>query len=247
MYPQCTTASTKANRVSRALFAPTSEVKRLSGIRTDSDEPVLLCSAHYCQVYRQVHPPMKCASCGAFPKPGSKFTHHSPDASLVSRYLHEIDHMVEEIQPNDNLCMTCYKVHLSVVSVIEASDATSFVTSLISDISLWLLAKESNTNTLTKSILEIVIFVSKHLLDDKALLLTTASMIFLEAYTGQRDIDSVSSVALELEIGNSTIKFSSRWLLNQLIFHLHKYMTCKSVHRKYGTIIIVQKGRRPFG
>ena len=56
-----------------------------------------------------------------------------------------------------------------------------------------------NTDQLTKAILSSVIFVAKHLLAQKALLLPWVSQIFLNVYTGD-----MNSVKVSLEVGDST-------------------------------------------
>lgn len=38
-------------------------------------------------------------------------------------------------------------------------------------------------------------------------------------------------------VGEGTVKFSSRWLLNQLFVYLSPYMSYKCVHMKFGTIL----------
>ena len=87
-----------------------------------------------------------------------------------------------------------------------------------------------NTDHLTKAILSSVIFVAKHLLAKKALLLPWVCQIFLNAYTGDMNLVQVS-----LEVGDSTVQFSSRWLLHQLITFLDVYMMHKCIHMKFGT------------
>ena len=52
---------------------------------------------------------------------------------------------------------------------------------------------------------------------------------------------SIKSVDLTLEVGVSVVKFSSRWLLNQLI-NLHPYMQYKCVHMKFCTVIYHKGG-----
>ena len=93
---------------------------------------------------------------------------------------------------------------------------------------------------MTNSILESVLFVAKHLLEDKALQLTTVASVFIESYTGEKVNNMLESI--EIEMGNSKIKFSNRWLLNQLICYLNKYMLCRCVHRKYGTTLYKRDG-----
>ena len=63
MYAGCTT---EGRKVSKALFAPTEEIKRVSGVDTKSDT-VLFCSLHYSQVYKYFKQPQKCAFCMATP------------------------------------------------------------------------------------------------------------------------------------------------------------------------------------
>ena len=52
------------------------------------------------------------------------------------------------------------------------------------------------------------------------------------SYTG-----SVNSVELSLELGESNVQFSSRWLLHQLIVYLDSHMLYKCVHKNFGTIL----------
>jgi len=62
-------------------------------------------------------------------------------------------------------------------------------------------------------------------------LLSWTCKVFLEAYW-LADADSVNSVDLSLELGESIVKFSSKWLLNQLIIYLQPYLIYKCVHKK---------------
>ena len=47
---------------------------------------------------------------------------------------------------------------------------------------------------------------------------------------------------MNLEIGDSTVKFSSRWLLHQLIIHLEAHMSYTCIHKKFGTILYRKHG-----
>ena len=78
--------------------------------------------------------------------------------------------------------------------------------------------------------------VAKHLLQNKAVLLPWACKVFVETYTG-----SVNMVDLHLELGESIVQFSSRWLLHQLIVYLNSYMLYKCTHKKFG-IMLYRKG-----
>ena len=78
------------------------------------------------------------------------------------------------------------------------------------------LRPKPNTNKLTTSILAAVIYVAKQLLLQKALLLPWASQIFLQSYNSHHT-DTTTSAKLILELDESEVIYSSRWLLNQLI------------------------------
>ena len=82
--------------------------------------------------------------------------------------------------------------------------------------------QDTNTTKLVKAILETVTFVGNHLLEEKALLLSSASIVFLESYECKQCYTNISSVDVTLETADSYIKFNSRWLLNQLIAHLNR-------------------------
>ena len=84
---------------------------------------ILVCSKHYRTVHRQLHPVTHCASCGAKPKHGH-FIRHSPDATKVSAYLSGTSED-KVIQPQDYLCYTCYKLHLSILTSLEAEPKNS--------------------------------------------------------------------------------------------------------------------------
>ena len=232
MYPGCTTDHGK---VFKALFAPVDEIKRVSGVSTESDT-VMLCSLHYSHIYKYFNQPLKCAFCNAIPKAGSTFTHHSPDAQFVADYFNKIDNNFNvNLSPTDYLCLNCYKLHLSIVTA-EAQSS-----SLADDIDIWTLAQaEHSDDKLTNSVLDAVLFVGKNLLEDKALLLSTVSSVFIESYTGEKIMNKHESIVIEMK--NSVIKFSNRWLLNELICYLNRYMLCKCVHKKCCTILYKRDG-----
>ena len=69
-------------------------------------------------MHRQLHPVTHCASCGAKPK-HDHFIGHSSDATKVSAYLSGTSED-KVIQSQDYLCYTCYKLHLSILTSLEA-------------------------------------------------------------------------------------------------------------------------------
>ena len=129
-------------------------------------------------------------------------------------------------------------MHLAILSSFETQHLP-VNECLLSDIELW---QNDTSSILTKSILEAVITVAKELYQDKAILLTSACAVFLEAYTGERYTESISSLEVYIETGDSTIHFTSRWLLHQLIIHLKNYMDFRCIHKKFGTILYKHGG-----
>ena len=177
-------------------------------------------------MHRQLHPVTHCASCGAKPKHGH-FIRHSPDATKVSAYLSGTSED-KVIQPQDYLCYTCYKLHLSILTSLEAEPKNSNE-HLRANMDIWRVKyNDENTDVLTRAILHVVLVVSDHLLLEKAILLPQACKLFLDSY-GVSHTSSIKSVDLDLDVGDSIIKFSSRWVLNQLMLYLNPYMECRSI------------------
>ena len=75
----------------------------------------------------------------------------------------------------------------------------------------------------TKAIVSSVIYVAQHLLVQKALLLPWVCQVFLNVY-GIQPSEDTNTVQVTLDVGDSSVKFTSRWLLHQLITHLDGYM-----------------------
>ena len=101
--------------------------------------------------------------------------------------------------------------------------------------------KDYSTDLLTKAVLKAVLHVSEHLLHQKAVLLPDVCHDFLEAF-GITHYGGIASVDLRLEMGDSTVQFSSRWLLHQLIIYLHPYLQYKCIHMKFGTVLFRKGG-----
>ena len=101
--------------------------------------------------------------------------------------------------------------------------------------------KAHNTDQLIKAVLSSVIFVAKYLLIQKALLLPWVCQVFLTAY-GIQYTGDIKSIQVTLVVGDSSVKFSSRRLLHQLIIHLDGYMMHKCIHMKFGTVLYRRGG-----
>ena len=130
----------------------------------------------------------------------------------------------------------CYKAHLILLNGIICEPDT-FKNRLNGDIDKLLLAQESSSSQLLRSILEAAIFVGSNLIKNKAVLLSTVSTIFAEAYTGCKVTTNASEIALHIETEDCITKFNSRWLLNYLIIYLNDYLQFKCVHKRFGNML----------
>ena len=199
------------------------------GIVVTSEGPPLLCQRHYQHLYRQAHAPAVCADCGAKPKYGTTFSRHSPNATLITVHLKESTGFEGEIKDDDTICMSCYKCHLSILQETSGSINRA---ALEYDINTWKHQLPNCEDTLTIALLTSVVHVATELLQDRALLLPQVCDVFLSKYGTVRN-----SSQLYLEVGDSEVQFSSRWLLHQLIVYLHSYMRYKCIHKKFGIVL----------
>ena len=88
-------------------------------------------------------------SCGAYPKNGTNFCRHSPDAIKVSEHLSNTTGQNVEIKPSDYICYTCYRTHCSIIESLMAPHGSK--TSLQRSIEEWVSEYNANTtNKLTK-------------------------------------------------------------------------------------------------
>ena len=139
----------------------------------------------------------------------------------------------------DYICSTCYKLH---VTILE-SKAGLPINQSLSEITAFLKSKLSNTeDRLASCIRQIVLYVAQFLLSDSALLLPDVSRMFFISYGFELDGDTITNASYELEGLEGIVKFSSKWLLQQLILQLHEHMSYKCVHKKFGTILYNKRG-----
>ena len=221
---KCVYSECSANSHSKKIIVPTSTTKAALIDLLDTTQPITICERHYQQLYRQTNKCNACACCGAMPKARhGDYTRHSPDAIAVSSYLTEYTEFGMTFSANDAICKSCYNMHLTIIQRMEKQDN---IRELQSDLMIWAMTVEDkHTNALTRAILLTVIFVAKMLKNDKALLLPHAVNVFQTHYSALAGEDS----NMLLELGDSTIAFSARWLLSQLIIHLQPYMNYRCV------------------
>ena len=172
---------------------------------------------------------------------GTCFTRHSPNASLLNELLSqctELEGTHSMITDEDYICSSCYKTHLALIKSREEQDVSSDV-GLNDLIGIWeCKVCDSDTDKLTRTVLHTALYVARELLNQRAVLLPGVSRTFLLTY-GHSLSESDEQI---LEGGEDTIKFSSRWLLRQLIMHLCNHMDYKCIHKKFGTMFFRKGG-----
>ena len=228
-----------ANRFSDKLitpaFASVADLEKLLGVESSENTSLLLCPNCYTKLHR-LYTTQNCSSCGTMPKPGSKLYRHSPDSILVSKYIKDTTGNDLKITPDDLICTSCYNSHCKIINSIKCEQIGSDEM-LAKCIAEWEARKLAhNTDRLTSAILSSVLFVAKHLLPHKAVLLPWVCSVFLQAY-GITHTGDIKSAQIVVEVGDGSVNFSSRWLLHQLIIYLDTFMAHKCMHMKFGTIL----------
>ena len=212
------------------------------GAQSTADSPLLLCPKHYTTLYRQLHATQSCVSCGIRPKQGTSFTRHSPNATLINSILSELnfDESAVHIQENDYVYNTCYKTHLAMLKYKDNKDnETCDSKKLMQLMESWKITIANDaTDAITKAILHTVLYVADEIMHERAVLLPRASQVFLAVYTE----NSACQTVHVLEVGEGTIKYTTQWLLNQIILHLEPFINYRCIHKKFGTLLFRKGG-----
>ena len=231
MYKECAVTSEKEKFI-------TSSHESFRKMLGTTEQLVVLCEKHYQLAYRQIHGHKQCAACGAKPKfRQDAYIRHSPDPITVSQYLSEHTEFSVSLLPTDCICKSCYDIHIVILKSLEEQPGSP-QQNLQSDIDLWKMTiADDNTIELTRAVLNTVLFVAKLLQHDKAILLPQAATVFREYYSPAEDDNDVY-----LEVRDGFIKFSTRWLMNQLILYLQPYMGYRCVVDRLGTLLYPRNG-----
>ena len=160
MHPQC--ANKFHDKLIKPAFATITELEKLLGVQSSADSPFLLCPTCHTKLYHQFNPVLNCTSCGATPKPGKKFCHHSPNVTIVFQYLKDTTGTDIVISPDDWICTNCYNTHCSIIKSIKY-EQTGSNEMLGKAIEVWeVTANTHSTDKFTKATLSSVILMTKH-------------------------------------------------------------------------------------
>ena len=197
-------------------------------MKLNTQQPVTICATHY----RQVHSQSTCAGCGAKPKfRQHAYTRHSPDAIAISQYLNERTGFDSNFTVIDTFCKSCYDMNLVILRHIEKQSNVPHL-QLQSEMNMWdRKIKDETVNELTRAVMTTVLFVAGSFQQGRRALLLPQCVV-LGSYPPAKDNND-----LYLELGDGIIKFSSRWLLHQLITYIQPYMNYKCVTNKIGTLL----------
>lgn len=157
-------------------------------------------------------------------KAGKAFQRHSPNAQQVGEYMLLNGLSTNIFTSSDTICYRCYKLHTAIMKSLQEHEE-------LSDTEV--LAQQFSTASLTTSV-EVAInaaalHVAQAFLKQQALLLPNVAQVFLSRYSSPQHCLTPQNLHLE----DSTINFSNRWLLCQLIIKLGPFLSHKCVHRKF--------------
>ena len=156
---------------------------------------------------------------------------HSPDANTVSDYFEQTGFSLN-ISASDLICKSCYDMHTIVMKHIN-KQLDTHESKFESDIELWkFIAQETDTDNVTRAAIRTVLLVASKFRQNKAILPQAVSVFikYFDPCVTQED-------KINLEMKHGIIKFSSKWLMQQLIIYLQPYMSYKCVVRKLGTLL----------
>ena len=135
--------------------------------------------------------------------------------------------------PADVICSSCYKLHLQIIN--NKGNKNEPNDSDLEAIIHQLDAQRKEEHDIAQSALYAVgSYVANELYNQRAmLLLPQASKMFLKEYG--TDDDGMYNVYIEFN--KTSIKYFSKWLLEQLIIILGIQMSYKCIHKKFGVVL----------
>ena len=132
-------------------------------------------------------------------------------------------------------------MHSNIVKALKGPPAQQHDNELQHNINAWTTnLNDEHKITLTKSIFSAALFVAEYLKQQKAVLLPWICQVFQSTHCATSSSDLAST--LVLEVGDSNVNFSARWLLNQLILYFYQHMAYKCIHKKFGTVLYRKGG-----
>ncbi len=125
--------------------------------------------------------------------------------TVVCTYIHE---MMGYNQKIDYICTNCYKIHATILNIVEPHDmrqvAKKSLKHIIESMSLRL-NQDNGEDHLTSCITQIILYVAQSLEQDCALLLPEVSKIFLNMYGYNLHDASINDMVYEIEMQEGSV------------------------------------------
>ena len=236
LHPECSTPHEKVNAVS---FTSKALIGATLCCTVPEAEDAYLCINHYQLLYRTLRKQssVPCAACGAKPLWDTQFSRHCPDCDLVVENMRTTLGEELNLTPADVICSSCYKLHLQIIN--NKGNKNEPNDSDLEAIIHQLDAQRREEHDIAQSALYAVgSYVANELYNQRAMLLPQASKMFLKEY-GTDDDDMYN---VYIEFNKTSIKYSSKWLLEQLIIILGIHMSYKCIHKKFGVVLYRKNG-----
>lgn len=246
-HSECTcsykTCDNKTDRLIKPSFTDEHQMRETIGLSPEYSDPIYLCPVHYTLLHKTLTMKLNpCKSCGTLPKNRHSFYRRSPNPVATNEYLTDnpIEGISHTITGNDYLCMSCYKLHLALLKQIQENERDKSKSgNLQTNIDYW--KKQMNSgDKLMRAELAAVLNVAQEIQQGKAVLLPCVASVFLDAYCGNGEWSHEQPTVLEVE--DSKVNFSTKWLLKHLIIHLQPYMEYKCAIRKIGMVLYPRGG-----
>ena len=236
MHPECPTPYERVNAVS---FTSKPTIAATLNLTVPETEDTYLCINHYQLLYRTLRKQssVPCAACGAKPLWDTQFSRHCPDVELIIEHIRTAIGVELNLTSDDVICSSCYKLHLQIINEtnhINKSDDSDLLV-IIDQLDA---QRREEHDIAQRALSTVALFVANEIYNQRAMLLPQASKIFLKEYG--TDIDDMYNVYIEFN--KTSIKYSSKWLLKQLIIILGAHLSYKCIHKKFGIVLYRKDG-----
>lgn len=200
----------------------------------DEVNPLVLCNAHYQQLYRDVKSPPPCTACSSKPRAGERYIRKCPDPDMITEHLRNTTGFDGTLSTDSRVCKACYEFHLLIVKKKrENPKLDTIATMLLQKINAFRSTDQVTTDeyldlAVSKTGLRLISILEK----DEAVLLPVLHADFCDY------LQVYSHLSSELCSNPPTTK----WLLSALSIHFKDTLGMACKHRRYGTLLFRKGG-----
>ena len=194
-----------------------------AGLQSSSDSipvPTPLCKHHYHSIYNLLQPTQtNCITCGVSLRWAASSSRCCPNPEVIEKHLQENTGFDGHIGPQDKVCNTCYRSHLTIINKSDSATSTDDdLKQLVSTFSHQIPTTyelKSINDVLCAAMMKTTVLVGRELLTNNAMLLPAVHDSFCE-YTKEL-LKATNLEGEEVEVNKL---FSSRWILSNLTANL---------------------------